>query len=298
MRAIESRIGISTHVLPGVSLDEAINAVARAGFRAFELVPADWQCVVGHPRMIRNAGVWPRTFGKTERAALRKQLEVFEIVTVHSPHLGGLNIAAINPGIREESRRQDRELIEFAADIGAASVTFHPGNVVQDSCHGWEDDFHRLNIEFARELAELAEKFDLPVGFETAEGDPNVGDIVDRVGRDHFGMHLDVCNSYAWEIFPKLRNPDAAHAELERVIGRYGPRLTEVHVHGAFHWWGGVLTHQSFQRNNVIDWPRILRKLKEAGYAGPLILEIQSIDLAAVLQDARSAKDLLIAAWG
>jgi len=294
---IEDRIGVSTHVLPGVTLSEAIKRVADAGFRTFEIVPSDFQAVVGFPDMVPNAGVWPRTFGKAERETLGRELEIFEIVTVHTPHLGGLNIASINPGIREESQRQYIECIEFAADVGAGIVTIHPGILDQDSARGWERRLHEHNVDFARQALALAHKYDMRMGYESAEGDPRLEEIIQGVDDPRFGLHLDVCNSYVWEIFPKFNIPEDAHAEIERLIDTYIDRIPEVHAHGAFGWWGETLTHQSFRRNNVVDWKRVVRTLKVTGFGGPFVFEIQSKDIDTVLADCVEAKEALIRYW-
>lgn len=294
---IERRIGVSTHVLPGVSLSEAIRRVSDAGFWTFEIVPADFQAVVGFPEMIPNAGVWPRTFGKPARRELRKELEVFETVTVHTPHLGGLNIASINPGIREESRRQHTECIEFAADVGATICTLHPGELKQDSARGWERQLHQHNVDFAKKALELAHKHDLRTGYESAEGDPWLEEIIREIDDTRFGLHLDVCNSYVWEVFPKLSDPEKAHAEIERLIDTYADRIPEVHVHGAFGWWGETLSHQSFRRDNVVDWKRIVCKLKSVSFDGPFIFEIQSKDIDTVLADCVEAKETIVRYW-
>ncbi|MFH0965945.1 MAG: sugar phosphate isomerase/epimerase family protein [Planctomycetota bacterium] len=295
LRQIQDRVGVSTHVLPGITLPEAIRRVSGAGFRTFEIVPADFHAVVGHPKMLRNAGVWPRTFRGRKREKLRKELEVFDEVTVHSPHLGGLNIASMNPGIREESQRQHREVLAFGAQIGARVVTLHPGDVVQDSGHGWEDVFHRYNVDFAKEAAEIAEKLGIVTGYESAEGDPELLAIVREVNSPRFGVHLDFANSYAWEIYPALKDVKKSHRRLEGIVRDYF--LPEVHLHGAFHWWGGILTHQALSRNNCLDYHRLVRALRRASFAGPIVLEIQSIDVETVLADARFARDLITAAW-
>ena len=294
---IEKRIGVSTHVLPGVSLSEAIRRVSHAGFHTFEIVPADFQAVVGFPEMIPNAGVWPRTFGSDERRKLREELDVFDIVTVHTPHLGGLNIASINPGIREESQRQYIECIDFAADIGARIVTIHPGILDQDSARGWQRTLHQHNLDFAKKALELAHKHDLRMGYESAEGDPWLDEIIRELDHPRFGLHLDVCNSYVWEIFPKFGDPEKAHAEIERLIGTFADRIPEVHAHGSFGWWGETLTHQSFRRNNVVDWKRVVARLKAARFDGPFVFEIQSKDIDTVLADCIEAKETLVRYW-
>lgn len=103
---------ISYPAAHGESLFDAIGMVLAAGFRGFESVPADYQGTTGYPYTTKNVGLWPRTFGMEARAKLRDRLSDFAFVTVHSPNLG-VNIACINPGVREESIRQYMEIMDW-----------------------------------------------------------------------------------------------------------------------------------------------------------------------------------------
>lgn len=59
-------------------------------------------------------------------------LEVFQSydidIFLHAPTVD-LNPASINPGIREETKRQMEETVDMAVEIGAKAITTHPGMI-------------------------------------------------------------------------------------------------------------------------------------------------------------------------
>ena len=49
-------------------------------------------------------------------------------ICIHAPNVD-LNVASINRGIKEESKRQLFETIDLAAEISATAITLHPGHI-------------------------------------------------------------------------------------------------------------------------------------------------------------------------
>ena len=107
------RIGVSTLCLRDIPLAEAIERTLEAGFAAFELTPS----IYGGPE----------AFGTAEKHGLRRRLDGFKLVTVHSSGMGGANICSGDAAHRQRSRKRFMELLKFAQDLGADTVTFHPG---------------------------------------------------------------------------------------------------------------------------------------------------------------------------
>jgi hypothetical protein len=85
---MHEQLGVSTDSLFGVSLDKAVHQVRDAGFRVFELIPADFQGAGGFPYTDLNPGVWPRDCDGARIEQLRQMLSCFSQVTIHAPHLG------------------------------------------------------------------------------------------------------------------------------------------------------------------------------------------------------------------
>ena len=269
-------IGVSTDSLSDVSFDEAIQRVADAGFCTFEIVPADFQGAGGFPYSRPNPGVWPRTFGQAERRQLRETLKCFGLVTVHAPHLG-VDIGSRNPGIREESRRQYMECLEFAIDVGARVVSFHHSGV-------------EASVELGRQVLPFAREHDLLLAYENGPRSmPVITEILDRLDDERFGLLLDVGHAAN------------GRADAVDIIMSFAPRLFEVHASGVYRsgtyfptdGWG--IDHYPFEMNDGVDYPRIIEALRQIRYSGPLILEIcyarHSED---IIESCRRAKEHLV----
>ena len=251
---LAKRIGVSTHSLFSVTMDEAISQIRNAGFDTFELVPADFQGAGGFPYSDLNPGVWPRECTPDQRAELRGKLGCFSQVTVHAPHLGVL-FGSRNPGVHEEAVRQYTEAIEFALDIGAATVSFHHTGI-------------EPSVDFARKVLPLAYEHNLRFAYENGGSMKDLQPIIDEIDDDCFGLLLDVGH--------------AANGRMDAVeiIDRFAGKLFEIHASGVYRWetlfpidgWG--IDHYPFEMNDGVDYPSIMTKLDEVGFEGPIILEI------------------------
>ena len=288
MSEIESAIGINTHVLPGVSLEKAIQAVCEGGFKAFELVPGSYQGVVGYPR-IPNAGLWPRTYTKQQRKELRERLACFDTVTIHFPHME-INIASRNPGIREESQRQYFECLELAMDLDIRIATFHCGHHT-GSFVGNEDEIFEHNVGFGKRALAFTRGTDMKLGYEAQFSVETMKSYIDAIGDARFGINLD-CGDTGSEEFPA-----SGMEGLYRWMDTFEGRIVESHVAGAFAYFNGILDHQPFRRNNVLDYAGIMARYKRQGFRGPFIFEIQCKDVPTVIEDCQEAKRVLIESW-
>lgn len=274
-------VGISTHFLPaahGESLYDAIDLMARAGFGGFELVPGDFQGVIGSPTTIRNVGLWPRTFAKRDRARLKDALACFRTVTIHAPHLG-VNIASINPGWREESRRQYFECLELALDLSVSTVTFHHGAQTQGFIAPDEEITDHC-IAFAREATAFAAKHGLTLGYEV--GSFRIIDASIRACHSkRFGVNLDMGHAVMGGLAP------------EEWVKRLPGRTVEVHVNSVTKDWSGFIEHQPLDRNNVIDHRAVFAALLADGFRGPYIFELRGLDIPDTIDICLRARDTL-----
>jgi len=285
---IADRIGVSSFWMPGISLEEGINTALEKGFKTFEVVPADFQGVVGYPYTKPSPPLWLRTLSKERKRDLIAMLNNFKIVTVHGPHLG-VNIASVNRGIREESVRQYMECIEFAHEAGAPIATFHCG------IESWGfklDPEQRIkwDMEFILKALEYAEKYDLMLGYEVTYPLPWIYRIVTEVNSKRFGVLLDL-----------------GHASLQlkkdpEWIPRLKGKIVEVHAHDVLYTWGGKSgdgggDHQPIGRGNVLDFPKVIKDLKDIGFEGPIVFEIMAKDAPTYFTYCIEGKEKIIKYW-
>jgi len=290
-----SRIGLSTHFIPGIDIWEAIKGVHEIGLKTFELVPSDYQGVMGDPFIVKQAGFWPRTFGKEDRAKLREALSVFEDVTIHSPHQD-INICSFNPGIKEESVRQYIEVTELAVELGVKTLTYHAGKQSRSFCP--REDMIRDNVEFAKRALDYAEKHDMMMGYEITIRLDDLEEIVDRIGSPRFGVNFDIGHS----VF-EGRDGRATMDEVMMFLNRFAEKIVEFHVHNVISRSDSamnVLTgsdHRAIDKGNCLDYRRVVKWMKEKGFDVPMIQEIWGIRAEDVFEDAKRSKEILLKYW-
>ena len=295
MHQLDDQLGVSTCWMPsrGETLFEAIEMAKDKGFKAFEIVP-EVTPRFGHPHQVMSIGFYPGDVDKKFVEALTEAVADFSLVTVHSPNVD-LNIASINPGIRQESTRQFLELIKLAHRIGANPVTFHHGqsspNVNID-----KREFERIvkcNIEFAFQALELAERYDLQLGYENLGGSTIPVEKVllettlERIGNPRFGLNLDIGH------LPLVGG------EPKEWIAQFGPFIKEVHLHGTYYRGDRdlpLINHSPLEMEEQFDFKEIVEHLKQEGFSGPMIFEIFAKDIATYLEFSQSGKELLIRA--
>lgn len=277
------KIGISTWFLPATkkeTFSEAAAMVKKAGFNGLEIALGAGG-TVGYPYTIPSVGLWPRNFDKEKRMRLREELSAFDFLTVHAPHVA-VNIASVNAGIREESARQYMESIEFAGDIGASIVTFHPGGQTPGAIAA-EDTINKHDISFGRTAVKYAKEWNVKITYEITKAFANQKKVLSAL--PDMGLTLDIGHAVLNET-----NPLAW-------IEAFKDRITEVHLNSVTKMWHGYVEHQLWERNNVLDYPAIFRKLREINYEGPFIFELQGIDIPQTLNICQDAKKMFMDIW-
>jgi len=281
---IEKRVGISTHFLPstyGETLEEAVKIVSDAGIACFELVPTG-QAQIGYPYNYANVGLWPRSLSASDKKSLRNILSVFDICTVHGPHLD-LNIASYNMGIREESIRQYMECMELAADLEVEVVTFHMGGQTRGYIRDREE-IVRYNVEFARKASDSAESHGMKVGYETGSC-RDLEKIFEEFSPAEFGLNLDIGHTIMQGVNPVS------------MMEQWKDRLIEIHFNGVCQYWGGFMEHVPIYRNNALDYQEIIQKMKEIEFEGPIICELQGNDIKQACEAGLEARELITRLW-
>ncbi|MBN1344794.1 MAG: sulfatase-like hydrolase/transferase [Phycisphaerae bacterium] len=286
MTQISDRIGISTHFLPsthGEDVYDAIRAVHEAGFKGFEIVPTLDQAQLGFPENHPNVGIDLFDATSDEITRLKEALSVFDWVTVHSPHLDW-NLSSANRHLRRLTWDYYDKCLEFAAELGATAMTYHGGQptpgFVRRPERLWDHD-----AAFAEHLMPQAKVLGIPVGYE-AGSLAYLKYVADRV--DGWGINLDIGHAYM-----AAGTDEGFFAYIDEFAGR----IAEVHMNGVNHYWGRFMEHQPPHLNNTIDYQRTFERLKEIGYEGPIVCEIQGQDIAQVVRHCSEAKDVIVGIW-
>jgi sugar phosphate isomerase/epimerase len=268
MTDIKNFVGVSTNVLTGLDIWETAVLTRDYGLTCLEIHLGDFEAAVGDPWMITHAGVWPRTFNAEDRKRLKEELSHIENLVIHGTPID-LNIAALNPGIREESKRQYREGLELAVDLGAKWMTYHqgrPSNSVVPGCYA-ED----RNVEFILEILDDAKRENIKLAYESF----NVN-LIDRIPDKQFGILIDTGHA----VMGGNKFAPEGRGDTETIlnwIDFLDDRLIEMHIHNVINWSevpGKGVAHRSFEYGTCLNLERIIRKLKAKNIVVPLISEI------------------------
>ena len=242
------RIAVSTMFFHEYPMDEAFDAIERAGLDSLEFwveTPSFW--LNGHP------------VGELE-ACLRDH-PGFSPVNVHSPILD-LNPCSINPRVAQATLAYAAEAIELADRIGAGVVTVHPGRRTAKrppSAPEYTRFEHFLDL-----LRREASGRRVRVSMENMERGVNailsrpmeMRELLDR--EPWLSFTLDVSHAMARSV-----------EEVTDFIGTCGDRLSNIHLSRS----EDGKTHLPLDGS-----PRaraVLQALREAGCPGPLTLEIE-----------------------
>lgn len=277
------RIGVSTHFLPaanGESIWDAIDQVNAIGLRGFELVPDDYRGQLTEP-YVPNVGIWPGDLTPEQRRRLGEALSVFDTVTMQSSRLD-LNIASMNPGIREESCRQHFECLDLARDLGIRVVSFHRGTASADRVHALSE-IERHNVEFGQRAAELAEERDVLIGLRAG----GVGGLESQM------REMQAIDSERVGISLALGCAAITGPPPEVWAREFAGKIIAVHVSGVLRSWSGCSDHQPLERNNLIDYELVLAELRAQGFDGPLVCEMHGLDIEDAVSHALAARALL-----
>ena len=231
-----------------MSLEDAISRLADLGFSHVEIMTTPPHC-------------WPRSMDQADRKRLRDLLDSRGLTLMAlNPTFLDINIASVNPALREESVRQIKETVELAGDLGARIAIVSCGRrhtlIPAPFEQSWE--LARPGLE---ECLELAESRNVVLGIENTPSlfVSTATQLVQAV------QHLN--NNRARIVF------DVANASMveDPVAGlrTVAPYLEYVHLSDT----DSVRWTHSTVGTGTIDFPAIARALQEVGFQGVSTLE-------------------------
>jgi sugar phosphate isomerase/epimerase len=265
-------LGANT-AMAGFSMEQAIDAIRRAGFRSIEI----------HTMGVPGAtpGRFPGfEFDSLEDAVkrrLRRALEGFPRVTTHLPY-AGLSPFSTDPNVAGPSLRRIEVALEATAYFGAELGVLH---VVPPK----ETPFERVREAVIRQIrrwGDFAAAHRFRIGVET--GYPaSVAEfvaLVKDIGHEAVGATIDVGHQAAYtELVARVRPEDrgtpagirAYNDTTHAVIDGLPGKILHFHVHDI-----DPATWQEHRPigTGFVDYPRLMAKLRRIGYRGLLMLEI------------------------
>ena len=269
---LEDRIGVQTLLLgekggrtDAEAIASAVKQIGDAGFKAIEIVPAQFTSVEGRVA----APFLERAFGVDERRNLRNLLKPFRAVTVHGSNI----IVRVPPG--RDEKREDLwgpylALMRFARDIGAQVVTFHSFQAAEGTSLK-KGEMIELYTEFGVLAAKAAEEWGLLAGFELATNYDFFleNKIIEGIGSHKFGYLFDLGH-----VALHFAGSQDITASVLRVVEDCLDHILEFHAGGVHLTSQGLREHRPLDRNNLMDHGKLMRLLERKNYRGPIIFEI------------------------
>lgn len=251
---MELKLGCAVYTyLWSMPLESALHRVADLGFTHVEIMTTPPHC-------------WPRAMDQVARRRLRDLLESrgLQLVALNPTFLD-INIASLNPALRDESVRQIKETVELARDLGARIAIVSCGRrhplIPAPFETSWE--LARPGLE---ESLELAERHDVVLGIENtpslfvSTGEQCV-EAVRRLGGSRARVVFDVANASMVEDPVAGLRAVAEHLEYVHLSDTDGVRWTHSSV-----------------GSGKIDFAGVAGALREIGYSGVSTLETTEPD--------------------
>jgi sugar phosphate isomerase/epimerase len=269
---LEERIGVQTLLLAekggrtdADAIASAVKQIGDAGFKAIEIVPAQFTSVEGR----EAAAFLEEAFDAEERRNVRNLLRPFRAVTVHGSNM----IIRVPPG-RDEKRddlwRPYLELMRFARDIGAQVVTFHSFQSADGSSLKTEEMIGYYT-EFGKLAAEYAEEWDLLAGFELATDYKFIVEnkVIEKIGSRRFGSLFDLGH-----VALHFAGSADITASVLQVVEECLDHILEFHAGGVHLTSQGLREHRPLDQDNILDHGKLMDLLERKNYRGPMIFEI------------------------
>lgn len=184
--------------------------------------------------------------------------------SVHAP-ICDWNIAALSDRLRQASLKETIATIMESADLGAETVTVHPG-LSSMAVNGMEARAEGLARQSIRHIDEASKEYGVTVAIENM---PNVPFFLGRTAESLSslidGTDLGVCF-------------DIGHAntagQVDEMIDKLGDRIVNIHIHDNN---GARDEHLTIGDGNI-DFPRVIGRL--SGYRGNWIIESRDMQSA------------------
>ena len=214
-------------------------------------------------------------FSEIHHSVINREAEIEDLVSaagiscsVHAP-ICDLNVASFSDRLRDASVAETCAVIASSAEIGAKTVTVHPG-LASMSVHGTAERAAERAKRSMRVFEMMQREYGVPVAIENMPDVPiflgisaaALADIVD-------GTDLGICF-------------DIGHAntsgQIDAMIDTFGDRIVNIHIHDNN---GQRDEHLTIGDGNI-DFPKVLSRLSR--YGGNFIIEAKSLESARASQ--------------
>ena len=173
---------------------------------------------------------------------------------------GPLTIGLVPPEFRMARVQALKDWADFAKILGAPAIVTHAGFLPENP----SDPEYLPVLSALRQVANHCKRVGIGFWFETGQETPvTLLRHIEEIGADNLGINLDPANLLMYG----RGNP----VDAVRVFGKH---VRSVHAKDGMTPTGGQhLGHEKAIGDGLVDFPSMLRILKDAGFDGDLIIE-------------------------
>ena len=192
---------------------------------------------------------------------------------------GPATLGLVPPSYRFQRLKELFQASDFAEMLEVSDVITHVGFLPE---YPFDPDFNGV-VAALRSLANYMKAKGQNFLFETGQETPvTMLRAIEEIGTENLGVNFDTANLI---LYGKSNSVDALD-----VIGKY---VRNTHCKdGNYPTCGRELGHEVPLGEGKANFPEIIRKLKELGYSGPLIIE-REISGEQQIRDIARARDIL-----
>ncbi len=193
---------------------------------------------------------------------------------------GPTTLGLVPVNLRADRLRTLKKGSDFARRMGTGQMITHVGFIPENP----GDPVYAEVVEAVREIASFCRANGQAFLFETGQETPiTLKRTIDDVGMDNVGVNLDPANLI---LYGKGNPVDA--------LDVLGPYVRDVHAKdGLYPTDGYHLGIETPIGQGRVDFPRLIRRLKDVGYDGPLTIE-REISGEEQTRDILRARDVLL----
>ena len=244
-----------------ISIPEFINQISFMELTVAELVAEPPYCFIDSIDSRQR-----------EEIALTAQNLAIEL-TIHAT-FSDINIAAINPNVRDFAVNEIKKCIDFASEINSKLVTIHPGNYGAVGL-SYKEKTTEFNFESIEKIVNYAEEQKIKIGLENMPTMPGeqfadrfspkeLSNIAKKINNKYFGITWDVGHSNTMDYC------------LEEFYNNCKEHLIHLHLHdndGPGEGWRDL--HLELGKG-TIKWAELFTILKSNNYNSTMVFELNS----------------------
>jgi sugar phosphate isomerase/epimerase len=171
-------------------------------------------------------------------------------------------VGYVPAGTRKEREQRTYELIDFGSSVGIPIYACHAGYIPEDR----RDPDYRVLCDLARRICDYAAKKNMTFALETGqETAPVLDAFLKDVGRPNLKINFDPANMILYGVGDPIE-----------ALDQLGPNVVSVHCKDGI--WPpkgvpGALGTERPLGEGEVGMDRFVRKLKQIGYQGALVIE-------------------------